>query len=61
MNVQSTLDQLHELKLYGMAKAYEAALSLPVHEQITSDALIGRLAQAERSTGSNKKQPCTSN
>lgn len=48
MNVQSTLDQLHQLKLHGMAKAYEAALTLPVHEQLTSDILIGRLAEAER-------------
>jgi DNA replication protein DnaC len=48
MNVQSTLDQLHQLKLHGMVKAYEAALTLPVHEQLTSDVLIGRLAEAER-------------
>jgi DNA replication protein DnaC len=48
MNVQSTLDQLHQLKLHGMAKAYESALTLPVHEQLTSDVLIGRLAEAER-------------
>jgi DNA replication protein DnaC len=48
MNVQSTLDQLHQLKLHGMVKAYEAALALPIHEQLTSDVLIGRLAEAER-------------
>lgn len=48
MNVQSTLDQLQQLKLQGMAKAYEAALSLPVHEQLTADVMIGRLAEAER-------------
>ena len=33
MNTQNTLEQLKGLKLTGMAKRYEAALSLPVHEQ----------------------------
>lgn len=55
MNVQSTLDQLHQLKLHGMVKAYEAALSLPVHEQPTIDILIGRLAEAERQYRVNQK------
>lgn len=55
MNVQSTVDQLHQLKLHGMVKAYEAALSLPVHEQLTSDVLIGRLAEAERQYRINQK------
>jgi len=55
MNVQSTLDQLHQLKLHGMVKAYEAALTLPVHEQLTSDILIGRLAEAERQYRINQK------
>lgn len=47
MNVQTTIDQLRQLKLTGMAKAYEAALSVPVHEQLTSDLLIGRIVEAE--------------
>lgn len=55
MNVQSTLDQLHQLKLHGMVKAYEAALSLPIHEQPTIDILIGRLAEAERQYRVNQK------
>lgn len=55
MNVQSTLDQLQQLKLHGMVKAYEAALSLPVHEQPTLDILIGRLAEAERQYRVNQK------
>jgi DNA replication protein DnaC len=55
MNVQSTLDQLHQLKLHGMVKAYEAALSLPVHEQPTTDILIGRLAEAEHQYRVNQK------
>jgi DNA replication protein DnaC len=55
MNVQSTLDQLQKLKLHGMAKAYETALSLPVHEQPTTDVLIGRLAEAESQYRINQK------
>ena len=55
MNVQTTLDQLHQLKLHGMVKAYEAALSLPVHELPTMDILIGRLAEAEYQYRINQK------
>lgn len=55
MNVQSTLDQLQKLKLHGMAKAYEAALALPVHELPASDVLIGRLAEAESQYRINQK------
>ncbi len=55
MNVQTTLDQLRRLKLEGMAKAYEAALSLPVHEQLTADLLVGRLAEAEQQYRINQK------
>jgi DNA replication protein DnaC len=55
MNVQSTLDQLQQLKLHGMAKAYEAALTLPVHEQLSSDVLVGRLAEAERQYRTEQK------
>lgn len=55
MNVQSTLEQLQQLKLHGMAKAYEAALALPIHEQLTSDVLLARLAEAERQYRVNQK------
>ena len=37
MNVQTTVDQLRKLKLHGMVRAYEAALTVPVHEQISAD------------------------
>jgi len=47
MNVQTTVDQLRKLRLQGMVKAYEAALSVPVHEQVSPDLLIARLAEAE--------------
>jgi len=47
MNIQVTLDQLRNLKLNGMANAYEVALKLPVHDQPSTELLIGRLVEAE--------------
>lgn len=47
MNVQTTIDQLRQLKLSGMAKAYEAALTVPLHEQPSADLIIGKLVEAE--------------
>lgn len=55
MNVQTTVDQLRKLKLQGMVKAYEAALSVPVHEQVSPDLLIARLAEAELQHRVNQK------
>ena len=47
MNQQSTLEQLQELKLSGMAKRYEAILNQPVHHQPEPHALIATLAEAK--------------
>ena len=47
MNTQQTLDQLRSLKLHGMAKAYEVARSLPVHDQVSGDPLIAQLVESE--------------
>lgn len=47
MNQQSTLEQLQELKLSGMAKRYEAILNQPVHQQPDSHELIALLSEAE--------------
>ncbi len=47
MHQQSTLEQLQELKLSGMAKRYEAILNQPVHQQPEAHALIALLAEAE--------------
>lgn len=47
MNTQSTLDQLQQLKLYGMARRYEAVLGQPSHEQPEPHALIATLSEAE--------------
>ena len=55
MNLQTTVDQLKQLRLHGMARAYEAALTLPVHEQLTGDVLIARLAEAEQQHRTEQK------
>jgi len=47
MNQQSTLDQLMELQLTGMAKRYEAVIQQPVHQQPEPHTLIGLLVEAE--------------
>jgi hypothetical protein len=47
MNKQNTLEQLKCPKLIGFAKRYEAALSLPIHEQEDVHSLIAMLTQAE--------------
>ena len=47
MNTQNTVEQLKGLKLTGMAKRYEAALSLPVHELQDVHQLIAIITQAE--------------
>jgi len=47
MNTQSTLEQLRELKLYGMASRYQAVLEQPLHQQPEPHLLLGMLADAE--------------
>ena len=47
MNHQITLDQLSQLKLHGMADAYQAVISLPVQEQPSIHPFIARLSEAE--------------
>jgi len=47
MNTQNTVEQLKSLRLAGMAKRYEAALSLPVHELQDVHALIAMITQPE--------------
>ena len=48
MNNQISLDKLKELKLTGMAKAYEAILTMPVHEQPNYQIVVNRLIEAEQ-------------
>ena len=47
MNTQNTVDQLKYLRLSGMARRYEAALALPLHEQQDAHELIAMITQAE--------------
>lgn len=47
MNTQLTLDHLEQLKLNGMTKAYQAALSLPVQNQPSLNQFMAQLAEAE--------------
>jgi DNA replication protein DnaC len=47
MNHQSTLEQLQQLKLVGMARRYEAILNLPVQEQPDPHTIVANLAEAE--------------
>lgn len=47
MNTQSTLQELQQLKLQGMAKCYQATLQLPVHQQPEPHLLVAMMAQAE--------------
>lgn len=55
MNTQVTLDRLSELKLDGMAKAYQAVLSMPLQHQPSLNQFIARLAEAELQDRSMKK------
>ena len=47
MNTQETLSQLEKLKLYGMSKAYQGILAMPVQEQPSLHQFMARMAQAE--------------
>ncbi len=55
MNVQTTVEQLKKLKLQGMVRTYEAALTVPVHEQVPADILVARMVEAELQHRINKK------
>lgn len=47
MNTQSTLEQLKQLKLTGMAQAYQGLVTMPLQDQLTLHEAIARLAEAE--------------
>jgi DNA replication protein DnaC len=55
MNHQITLDKLSQLRLHGMADAYQAVLSLPVQEQPSIHPFIARLCEAEAQHRVNQK------
>jgi DNA replication protein DnaC len=47
MNVNSTLERIKELRLYGMQKAFEAALQTSHNQSLTADELLTLLVEAE--------------
>ena len=47
MDTQATLDLLKQLRLQGMAQAYEGILTMPFQDQPTAGHLIARLTDAE--------------
>lgn len=55
MNTQITFDHLATLKLTGMARAYQAVLSMPVQEQPTINQFMARLAEAEIQDRTHKR------
>ena len=48
MNTTATLEQLHDLKLAGMARGYEAILQMPMNKHPEAHELIALLTQAEK-------------
>ena len=55
MNTQITLDHLAQLKLHGMARAYQAVLSMPLQDQPSINQFIARLAEAEMQYRTQKR------
>lgn len=55
MNTQNTLDQLNQLKLKGMAQAYQGLIAMPVHDQLTLHQAIARLTEAELQSRAEQK------
>jgi len=55
MNTNETLQQLQQLKLQGMHKAYSHQLELPVHQQLDAHELVGQLVQAESLFKTNER------
>ena len=55
MNTSETLHQLHELKLKGMAAAYQSQLDLPLDQHLESHDMVAQLTQAEISSRSHER------
>lgn len=47
MNTNATLEQMKQLRLTGMVKAYQEQLQQPVHQQLDAHELIAHLIQTE--------------
>lgn len=55
MNTQIAIDQLDQLKLKGMSRAYQAVLSMPVQDQPSINQFMAHLAEAELSYRNTQK------
>jgi DNA replication protein DnaC len=55
MNMKHTLEQLQELKLYGMANCYEAQLQQPVQQQTDAHTLVAMMTEAEATSKLNQR------
>lgn len=56
MNKDSTLRQLRELNLEGMATAYESIMSLPINKQPEGHAMLAQMAEKEYYHRNQKRQ-----
>ena len=55
MNTNQTVQQLQQLKLHGMASAYQTQLEIPLHQQMDGHELIAHLSQSELLTRTNER------
>jgi DNA replication protein DnaC len=55
MNTTETLQQLHQLKLIGMAASYKAQLELPLHQQLEAHDMMAQLVQSELLSRNNQR------
>ena len=51
----ASLELMRQMKLLGMADAYQAILELPINEQLQGDELIARLTDAEQQYRQTKR------
>ncbi|GFP33537.1 hypothetical protein HKBW3S42_01874, partial [Candidatus Hakubella thermalkaliphila] len=47
MNNQATVEKMHQMKLYGMARAFRAVLDTGMGKDLTPDELIAHLVDTE--------------
>jgi DNA replication protein DnaC len=55
MNCQATVDQLHRLRLDGMAHAYAATIQLPTQQQPNAHEMLATMVDAESNHRQNRK------
>lgn len=55
MNNQETVDQLNELKLNGMATAFEAMLNMPLQARPTVEQAVAKMVEVEKDYRRNKR------